>query len=99
MGSEAQTLISHLYWSLANRQTQEKGSDLRHGTIYNRNSSQRGTKLENKLMVIQGEVDGGWVKQVLAITEGTCHDEHRVLYVSVESLNFIHETNIMLYVN
>ena len=31
--------------------------------------------------------------------EGTCYEEHWVLYVSDESLNSIHETNIALYVN
>ena len=31
--------------------------------------------------------------------EGTCHDEHRVMYGSVESLYCTPETNITLYVN
>ena len=33
------------------------------------------------------------------IKEGTCYDEHWVLYVSDESLNSTSETNIALYVN
>ena len=32
-------------------------------------------------------------------TEGTCGDEHWVLYVSDESLNSNSKTNIALYVN
>ena len=33
------------------------------------------------------------------IKEGICCDEHRVLYVSHESLNSTPETNIILYIN
>ena len=35
----------------------------------------------------------------MCIKECTYCDEHQVLYVSVESLNYIPETNIMIYVN
>ena len=35
----------------------------------------------------------------MGIKEGICCDEHRVLYVSVESLNSTPETNITLHVN
>ena len=38
---------------------------------------------------------GEWAKLVMGIKEGTC-DEHWVLYVSDESLNFTPETNITL---
>lgn len=41
---------------------------------------------------------GEWAKRVMGIKEGT-HDEHWALYVSGESLNSTHETNIILYVN
>ena len=40
-----------------------------------------------------GQMGGGDFK------EGTCCDEHRVLYVSDESLNSKPETKITLYVN
>ena len=43
----------------------------------------------------KGGGQGGWTKWVMGIKEGTC-DEHRVLYVSDESLDFIPETNITL---
>ena len=49
--------------------------------------------VENKLMVTRGEMGGG-----MGFKGCTC-DEHWMLYVSVESLNCTHETNIMLYVN
>jgi len=35
----------------------------------------------------------------MGIKEGTCYDEHWVLYVSAESLHSTPETNIVLYVN
>ena len=37
---------------------------------------------ENKLRVAGGKVEGGWVKWVMGIKEGTFQDEHWVLYVS-----------------
>ena len=37
--------------------------------------------------------------RVSQIKEGICCDEHRMMYGSVESLNFIPETNITLYIN
>ena len=39
---------------------------------------------------------GEWARSVMDIKEGTCSDEHWVLYVSDESLNSIPETNIIL---
>ena len=45
------------------------------------------------------EVGGGWARWVIGTKEGTCYDEHWVLYVSDESLNFTPKTNITLYVN
>ena len=50
-------------------------------------------------MVTRGEVGRGWTKQVTGIKEGTCHDEHQVLYGSAESLHHTPETNTTLYVN
>ena len=47
----------------------------------------------------QTDVSGGgreWVKQVLGIKEGTCPDEHRVLYKSVESLYCTPGTRVTL---
>ena len=57
--------------------------------------------IENKLMVMGGEVDGGvgWVKYVMGIKEGTCCNEHWMLYASDESLNSIPASNITLYSN
>ena len=45
------------------------------------------------------EVGGGWSRWVIDIKEGTCDDEHWVLYVSDKSLNSAPETNTALYVN
>ena len=42
-------------------------------------------------------MEGGgwkWAKWVTGIKEGTCCDEHWVLYISDESLNSTTETNI-----
>ena len=53
--------------------------------------------IENKLMVIRGEVVGGlMIEWRIEIKEHTCGDEHRVLYVSVESLSCTPEINITL---
>ena len=41
----------------------------------------------------------GCGKWVMGLKEGTCWDEHWVLYVSDESLNSTPETNSILYVN
>ena len=43
-------------------------------------------------------VGGRGARQVMGIKMSTC-DEHRVWYVSDESLNSAPETNIALYVN
>ena len=42
---------------------------------------------------------GVWAKWAIGIKKGICWDEHWVLYVNDESLNFTPETNIALYVN
>ena len=44
-------------------------------------------------------MDAGWAKWVMGIKEGTCCDEHWMLYISDESLNSNPETNTTLYVN
>ena len=41
---------------------------------------------------------GEWVEWMMDIKEGTCCDEHWVLYVSDEFLNSTSETNITLHV-
>ena len=41
----------------------------------------------------------GQAKWAMGIKEGTCWDEHWVLYVSDESLGSTLETNTTLYVN
>ena len=53
--------------------------------------------MENK----QGWWSGGWgwAKWVLGNKEGTCDDEHWMLYVSDGSFYSTPETNIALYVN
>ena len=38
----------------------------------------------------------GWAKWVMGIKEGTFCDEHCVLYVSDESLNYTPETNFTI---
>ena len=55
--------------------------------------------IENKLRVDGGRWVGGWARRVMGRKEGTCCDEHSVLYVSDESLNSTPETFIALYVN
>ena len=42
---------------------------------------------------------GRWARWVMGIKEGTCCDEHWVLYVSDESLNSTLEINIALHAN
>ena len=49
---------------------------------------------ENTLSVHVGGKRGKWV---MAIDEGTCWDEHWVLYVSDESQEFTHKTKSTLY--
>ena len=39
-----------------------------------------------------------WGNQVMGIKEGTCGDEHWVLYATDELLNSTSETNDVLYV-
>ena len=46
-----------------------------------------------------GEVGGGQIKWVMGIQEGTRFVECWMLYVRDESLNYIPETNITLYIN
>ena len=45
------------------------------------------------------EGGGEWAKWVMGIKEGTCCDEHWMLYVSDESLNSTPETNAARYVD
>ena len=52
--------------------------------------------LRNKLRVLEGRVVGGWVSLVVGIKEGTCGDEHWVLYATNESLNISSKTNDVL---
>ena len=42
---------------------------------------------------------GGWAKWVMGIKEGTCWDEHWVLYVSDESLGSTLGAKTVLYAN
>ena len=48
-----------------------------------------------KLRVTEGR---GWRGGVMGIKEGTCCDEHWVLYATNESLNTTSKTNDVLYV-
>ena len=52
---------------------------------------------ENKLRVTEGRGVGGWSNWVMGIKEGTCGDEHWVLYATNESLNTTSKTNDVLY--
>ena len=45
------------------------------------------------------QVGGGGTRWVVSIKEGTCYDEHWVLYISDEPLNYTPETSNSLYVN
>ena len=45
------------------------------------------------------EAGGRWARRVMSAKEGTCYDEHWVLYVIDELLNSIPETNIALHIN
>lgn len=42
---------------------------------------------------------GGWTKEVMGTKQCTCHDEHGVVYGTVELLYCTPEANISLYVN
>ena len=42
---------------------------------------------------------GGWANWLMGIKEGSCWDEHWVLYVSDESQNSTPETITTIYVN
>ena len=46
----------------------------------------------------EGRWVGEWVKQVMGIKDGTCHEEHQVMCGIVESLYCMLETNITLCV-
>ena len=52
--------------------------------------------MENKLRVDGGMMGGGWSRWVMGLKEGTCYDEHWVIYVSNESLKSTPEKNIRL---
>ena len=49
--------------------------------------------MENELMITRGEVGGAMGEIGEGIKEGTCCDEHWVLYGTVESLHCTPETN------
>ena len=42
---------------------------------------------------------GGWATCVMGIKEGTCWDEHWVLYVSDESVGSMPETSMLTNMN
>ena len=44
-------------------------------------------------------MDREWARWMMGTKKGTCFHEHWVVYVSDESPNSAHETNIALYVN
>ena len=54
--------------------------------------------MENKPMVTQGEVVGGWVKRV-RVQEDTSHDERWAMPAITKSLCYTAEMNITLYIN
>ena len=51
----------------------------------------------NKLRVSEGRGLGGGTNGVMGIKEGTCCDEHWVLYLTIVSLNTTSKTNDILY--
>lgn len=61
-------------------------------------SQEQINSIKTKLMVTTGEVGGEMGEKVMGIKPCTC-DEHQVLCVSVESLNYTTESNITLFVN
>ena len=78
-----------------------KKTDEHRGRGQNRKGSKhrRPLTVENKLRVARGQVGRRWTKWVRSIKEGTCSNEHLVLYVSDESLNSTLKISITLYVN
>lgn len=61
-------------------------------------SQEQTNSIKTKLMVTTGEVGGEMGEKVMGIKQCTC-DEHQVLCLSVESLNYTTESSITLYVN
>ena len=63
--------------------------------------AKEGNKPQETLNNREQTEGGGWemTRWVLSIKEGTCHEEHWVLYISDESLNSIPEINIAPYIN
>ena len=57
-------------------------------------SHKRLLAIENKLRLAGGDAGEGWAMCVMSIREGTCGDEHWLLYVSEEPLNSIPETKV-----
>lgn len=49
--------------------------------------------------MLDGRWAGRWARRAMGIKKGACDDEHWVLYVNDETLNFTPETKIELYVN
>ena len=54
---------------------------------------------ENKLSVVGGVLGGGLANWLMGINEGTCWDEHCVLYLSNELINSIPQIIIRVCVN
>ena len=53
--------------------------------------------LGNKLRILEGREEEGWVSPVMGIKEGTYYMEHWVLYTNNESWNTTSKTNDGLY--
>lgn len=53
--------------------------------------------LGNNLRVLEGREGWGWGSLVLSIKEGTCCNEHWVLYTNNQALNTTTKTNDVLY--
>ena len=81
-------------WNLRCKTNEQRGKKKQERNINQKTDSQ----LENTLMVTRGEMGGGWRKEAMRMKEGTCHDEHQLMYGS-KSLNCTPEMNITQYVN
>ena len=87
-------------WNIRNCTEDHRG---REGKL-NGKKSERETNHErlwtlgNKLRVTEGSRVGVLGNWVMGIKEGTCGDEHWVLYATNESLNTASKTNDVLYV-
>ena len=86
-------------WNLRKKTNEHRGKEGKIQKTERERNHKRLLNTENKLRVAGREVGGGWGKWVMGIKEGTCWDEHWVLYVSDEFSGSIPETNAILYVN